>query len=100
MIWIDERDFVHRFGSQAIWTSGRGPYLLLAYCKELTITRYQTLEAAVEAKRGIDDTACGGRCSRIHVLAYADPANGLKAAHDKAIGDYIAEHNIQPNGVA
>ena len=100
MIHIDELQFVRRFGSQAVWTSGKGPYLLLAYCRELTITRHQTLEAAVKNKRLLDSDACGGCCSNIHVIAYADPANGFKAAEKKGITDYIAEHNLQPNGEA
>jgi hypothetical protein len=50
-VTVDERDFDLVLGDDAAWTTGAGPYLVLAYCRQLTITRHKTLERAVKAKR-------------------------------------------------
>src|SRR3954454_25148614 len=66
-IRFDERDFDRYVGRHAIWTSGAGLYLVLAYCGSgLTVTRHRTLKAAIQAKRPIDGTGCGGSCYRAH----------------------------------
>jgi hypothetical protein len=96
MLWIDERNFEHYWEEHATWTSGAGPYAVLAFCRELTITRWQTLDEAIKAKRTIDGSACGGACSRAHIIAHIDPANGFRAAQKAADAKYIAENDIKP----
>jgi hypothetical protein len=48
---------------QAIWIAGNGPLALLAHCGELTVTLWAKDDPkALQAKRMIDELACGGRC--------------------------------------
>ena len=95
LIKFDECNFAHFFGNQAAWTSGKGPYLLLAYCRQLTITRHATLAGAIEWKRTIDSSSCGGTCAMMHVIAFCDPKNGFKATRQKAIDKYIKEQSAK-----
>jgi hypothetical protein len=53
---------------RAIWDGGNGPYALLAHCDVLTVSLHKTLESALDSKRQIDWTACGGRCRRDHEI--------------------------------
>src|SRR5712692_3951594 len=49
---------------RAGWLDGDGRFALLAPCNVLTITLWNTLADAEKAKARIDDTGCGGVCSR------------------------------------
>jgi hypothetical protein len=89
---IDERKFDKLFGRFAAWVTGSGPYVSLAYCAELTIQRYATLEDAITAKRTIDSIGCGGGCAKVHLIVYCDPANSEHEAQQQRIREYIAQH--------
>jgi hypothetical protein len=84
------------WGEHATWTSGKGPYVVLAFCRELKITRWQTLDQAIKAKQRIDGSACGGACSRAHIIVHIDPANSFRAAQKAADAKYIADNNVKP----
>jgi hypothetical protein len=57
---------------RAVWVRGEGPYAVLAHCRSLTIALYADLEDAEYAKRLIDRTACGGRCTGDHEIIRID----------------------------
>lgn len=52
----------------AEWISGNGRFALLAHCKVLTVKLYQTYTEAVEAKKFIDQSGCGGGCYKYHEI--------------------------------
>ena len=52
-----------RWGKDAAWISGGGPVALLAPCRVLTVTLWDTREAAQQQKDIIDRLACGGLCT-------------------------------------
>src|SRR5262245_29027512 len=58
----------------AIWVLGRGPWASVSDCHPgSTIMLHQTREQAEQAKAGIDNLACGGRCHRAHrIMSLAD----------------------------
>lgn len=93
---VDERDFARMLGDDAAWVTGAGPYLVLAYCRQLTITRHQTLERAVKAKQGIDGSGCGSNCVGVHVIAFSDPENGMAAETEVVVRKYIKQHDLKP----
>lgn len=95
-VTIDEREFGRLF-ADAVWIDGAGPYLVLAYCRGLTVSRHSTLEAAIRSKRTIDHSGCGGLCIGVHLIGYADPADGHYAAREQAVARYIAENKIEPH---
>src|SRR5262245_38165787 len=93
MLKMDEARFKRAFGDHAVWTQGKGPFAVMAYCGgDLTITRWPTLREAVIAKSAIDGGGCGGRCCKVHVIVEFDPDNGAKAREHAAIAKYLAEH--------
>jgi hypothetical protein len=51
-----------RWGREAVWIVGDGPFALLAPCRQLSISLWQTREEAEEAKAHIDRVPCGGGC--------------------------------------
>jgi hypothetical protein len=98
MLAMDEAAFSRRFGEWAIWgQEGIGPFAVLAFCGgELTITRWDTLDAAVKAKRAIDGCGCGGQCAKVHVIVTVDADNPRQAKEKEAIRAYIEKHNLTP----
>lgn len=48
---------------RAEWIYGEGEYALISYCGVTTVTLWPDYQDAVDRKRMIDSTACGGRCS-------------------------------------
>lgn len=63
------------------WIAGEGPFALLAWCQVLTVSLHESEDAALESKRAIDLSACGGRCTGRHEiirLARSDPGAGQK----------------------
>jgi hypothetical protein len=95
-VTVDERDFDRVLGDDAAWVTGEGPYLVLAYCRELTVTRHQTLERAIRTKRCIDGAGCGGNCVGVHLFGFADPENGMAAEREAAVRQYIKQHDLKP----
>ena len=59
---------------RAVWVVGEGPFALLAWCRDLTVTLHWDYDGAVEAKRLIDSDACGGRCTNRHEIVKLAPA--------------------------
>ena len=53
---------------RAEWIEGEGPYAVLAHCRVLTITLPADKDAAGVSKQLIDQTGCGGRCSKNHEI--------------------------------
>lgn len=47
---------------RATWISGHGPYATLARCRALTVQLHSTITDALQAKRVMDASGCGGRC--------------------------------------
>jgi hypothetical protein len=73
---MDADRFKRGFEARAVWTHGKGEFATLAYCGHgLTIQRHQTLAKAVEAKKVIDSSGCGGGCAKVHLIVHVDPAN-------------------------
>lgn len=93
---VDERNFDQVLGDDAAWVTGEGPYLVLAYCHQLTVTRHQTLEKAIRAKQGIDGSGCGGNCVGVHLIAFADPENSMAAEREAVVRQYIKQHDLKP----
>jgi hypothetical protein len=91
LMTIDEVQFKDLLANNAVWTTGKGPFLVLAYCRELTITRHQTLNKATEAKKTIDHSGCGGACLGVHIIAFCDPDNGRRKARTAAIDQYLVK---------
>lgn len=52
----------------AEWITGEGKFAVLAHCRRLTVTLWPNIEKAEEAKQRIDETACGGHCTRDHEI--------------------------------
>jgi hypothetical protein len=89
MLGMDESRFKDGFARHAVWTRGTGEYATLAYCGgELTIMRHATLERAVEAKRTIDASGCGGGCVKVHAIIEIDPRNSRRAKEQENIRKY------------
>lgn len=63
-----QRKAESKWGRRARWINGDGPYALLAWCKTLTVTLYDSLEEAEKKKNNIDQIGCGGECSRKHEI--------------------------------
>ena len=53
---------------KAYWTTGEGPFALLAWCGDLTVTLWSTAEEVEQQKVVIDKTACGHACTRRHEI--------------------------------
>ena len=52
-----------RWGSQATWISGDGRFALLAPCRHLSVSLYDTREEAENAKVSLAEIRCGGGCN-------------------------------------
>lgn len=74
---------------RAAWISGDGPYALVAYCGETTVTLWSSAEAArtghedgggwCMGKEFIDRYKCGHACIRHHIIVrLADPAYAVR----------------------
>jgi hypothetical protein len=48
-----------RWGRKAGWIQGDGPFTVLAPCRVLTVTLWDTRAGAEEAKKSIDKAGCG-----------------------------------------
>ena len=59
---------------KALWISGDGPYALLAWCGDLTISLHPTRARAEATMIGLADKACGSRCYNEHELIILTPA--------------------------
>jgi hypothetical protein len=94
MVTFDERIFDRVLGDEAAWVTGGGPYLVLAYCRKLAITRHQTLESATKAERCIDSSGCGGCCVGVHLIGFSDPENGIAAEKKAVVRQYIKQHDL------
>lgn len=57
---------------RALWIMGDGPYALLAWCGQLTVTLHPTRERAEAAQHLLDKTGCGGRCTNRHEVVALD----------------------------
>ena len=57
-----------RWGKESVWISGDGAFALLAWCRELTVTLWESEEEAKKNKGFIDDMGCGGYCIRNHEI--------------------------------
>jgi hypothetical protein len=80
MLKMDEGRFQSGFQKYAIWADGKGNYASLAYCGDgLTIMRHVTLAEAIQAKRTIDNSGCGGGCAKVHMIVQIDPSNSRQA---------------------
>jgi hypothetical protein len=53
---------------RAAWVDGEGPWGLIAWCGEVTISLWETREEAEKAKQSIDQAGCGGRCTKDHTI--------------------------------
>ena len=51
------------WGKRAEWVSGEGQFALLAPCRVLTVTLWDTRDEAEKEKTLMDQTACGGLCT-------------------------------------
>jgi hypothetical protein len=90
VLTMDEDKFARCIRRHAIWCQGKGEFALLAYCgDELTITRWDNLEEAIQRKHMIDSTGCGGRCCRVHIIVQVDRMNPRAAKFQQAISEYI-----------
>jgi hypothetical protein len=58
----------NRLSKRAAWVSGEGPILLLAHCRQLTITRWNKSSDAYKRKEFIDRLGCGGACCGSHEI--------------------------------
>jgi hypothetical protein len=71
---------------RAAWIAGEGPFALLAWCRALTVTLHATHDDALEAKRTIDLSACGGRCTGRHEIIRLDRGRGDTDDHRASVG--------------
>jgi hypothetical protein len=78
--------------NSAAWIDGEGEFAVFAYCRALTVTRWPTLEEAVEAKRAIDGGGCGGGCVRLHFIIRFDASNPERSEYERQLDEYIALH--------
>jgi hypothetical protein len=58
---------------KAAWVAGRGEYALIAWCRVPTVTLWDDLADAEHQKAVIDQTGCGGLCSRRHEIVRVVP---------------------------
>lgn len=65
-----------RVWPRAIWVHGQGPYAVVAYCKQTTVTLHASLEDAQASRGFIDRTGCGHRCHRAHRVIDLDDLVG------------------------
>jgi hypothetical protein len=59
---------------RSVWVTGEGRYAVLAWCRSLTVTLWESPAEAENAKQFIDKLACGGMCSRDHEIVELDPS--------------------------
>jgi len=88
VLTMDKKQF-DQLAKQAEWTAGFGNYATLAYCRGLTIIKHQTKAEAIEAKRCIDYTGCGGACCRVHLIVEIDPLNSRRQRELENIRRYM-----------
>ena len=50
------------------WIEGTGRYASLSLCRVPTVERHDHIEDAIQAKRRIDTSACGGGCRKWHAV--------------------------------
>lgn len=67
------RTFAKCIWPRAAWISGTGPYAVVAYCRDITVTLHADIDAAQFALDTIDGGGCGGRCGRRHKLVRLEP---------------------------
>ena len=66
---VDYRKIAQRkWGRNAEWISGKGPFAVLARCRTLTVTLWTSMEEAQLAKKLIDQCGCGGMCTGDHEI--------------------------------
>ena len=51
------------WGKRAEWVSGEGQFALLAPCRVLTVTLWETRDEAEKEKTLINQIACSGQCT-------------------------------------
>jgi hypothetical protein len=71
---------------RAGWIAGEGPFAVLAWCRVLTVTLHATHDGALESKRIIDLSACGGRCTGRHEIIR------LQVEDEAGAGDHPGNH--------
>jgi len=54
---------LERWGSAIEWIKGSGPFALVAPCRALTVTLWDSEERAEEERLLINRTGCGGKCN-------------------------------------
>ena len=52
----------------AVWIVGNGPFALLAHCRDLSVSLWESRQDAEKSKLQIDQTGCGGRCQKDHEI--------------------------------
>ncbi len=52
----------------AAWIEGEGRWASVAWCRDLTVQLFDSLDDAIAAQDAIDRKACGGACERRHEL--------------------------------
>lgn len=69
------------FRQDGHWVVGEGQYASMSWCTKnepesyrrgISVHLFNELEQALEAKRLIDETACGGRCRKQHEIIRLD----------------------------
>lgn len=55
---------------RAHWIHGEGSWVLLAWCRALTVTLHSDLASAETQKAFIDKTGCGGKCGGRHEIVH------------------------------
>ena len=61
-----------KWGRKACWIHGEGPWALLAHCRVLSVSLWETEAEVLEQKDIIDRTACGGKCIGNHEILNLD----------------------------
>ncbi|MGO1318496.1 MAG: hypothetical protein ACTMIR_15915 [Cellulomonadaceae bacterium] len=54
--------------SRAVWVTGNGPFAVVAWCGDLTVSLHPDVDTARSSKEFIDGHGCGGRCRRDHEI--------------------------------
>lgn len=56
--------------ARAVWIAGTGAYASVSHCDgSISIERHETIRAAEDAKRFMDNAGCCGNCTRAHNVA-------------------------------
>lgn len=70
------RGTARRIWKRAVWVRGQGPFAVVAYCNQTSVSLHAELADAQASRAFIDRTGCGHRCYRDHRIVDLEAVAG------------------------